>query len=347
MESKGVNEKNTMVKQSYDFLIAVDWEYDHDFVQILERIAQQEYWLTTYTVLPQNLEETIARLHRGEIEFRFFYDRASDTSPEFYALHQLLLDRKVPILDSIENLTRAADKATMHLEFIANGLNAPYTIIIPPFNTTEHIYLSVVDLAKLGRPFIIKPANTTGGGIGVVDGAETLQDVLQARQKYKTDKYLLQEKVKPIEKDGFRFWFRCFYSCGLVACCWWNDLTHEYQMLTPDQIAVYQLGLLFTQVRKIAQISRLQFFSTEIALNERGQFVVIDYVNEICDMRLKSQHFDGVPDTIVEQIARYLVRHVDNQIHRAMACDHPLDGEIVDDRNLNHLRESSQQLPPA
>ncbi len=337
----------TMAKQSYDFAIAIDWEYDHDFVQILERIAQQEYQLQTYAVMPMNLEETIARLHRDEIEFRFFYDRASDTSPEFYALHQLLLDRKVPILDSIENLNRAADKATMHLEFIANGLNAPYTIIIPPFNTTEHIYLSVLDLAKLGRPFIIKPANTTGGGIGVVDGAETLQDVLQARQKYKTDKYLLQEKVKPLEKDGYRFWFRCFYSCGLVACCWWNDLTHEYQILTPDQIAAYQLGLLFAQVRKIAQISRLQFFSTEIALNQSGQFVVIDYVNEICDMRLKSAHFDGVPDAIVEQIGRYLVRHVNHQIHCAASGDHPANRASLESTSLNQTQDNwRHQLSP-
>jgi nicotinamidase-related amidase len=32
-------------------------------------------------------------------------------------------------------------------------------------------------------------------------------------------------------------------------------------------------------------------------------FVVVDYVNEMCDMRLKSQHPDGVPDHIVESIA--------------------------------------------
>lgn len=199
----------------------------------------------------------------------------------------------------------------------------------------------MLDLAKLGRPFIIKPANTTGGGIGVVDGAETLQDVLQARQKYKTDKYLLQEKVKPIEKDGYRFWFRCFYSCGLVTCCWWNDLTHEYQILTPDQIAAYELGLLFTQVRRIAQISRLQFFSTEIALNQSGRFVVIDYVNEICDMRLKSAHFDGVPDVVVEQIARYLVRHVANWIHQVAMSDRPSNSESLTIASLNQSQDNS------
>lgn len=305
-------------KQVFDFSIAADWEYDRDFTQMLEQIAQQERNLTTYVVSPINLDETIFRLQKDEIEFKFFYDRASDTSPEFFPLHYLLLEKKVPILDSIENLARAADKATMHLEFIANGLIAPYTIIIPPFNATENIYLSIPDLAKLGRPFIIKPANTTGGGIGVVDGAETLQDVLQARQKYKTDKYLLQQKVIPIEKDELRFWFRGFYSCGLVECCWWHDNTHEYKLLTPEQVENYHLESLISIMRKIAEISRLQFFSTEIALNQQGEFVVIDYVNEICDMRLKSNHFDGVPDEVVQKIVKHLVGYVKSQISKTI-----------------------------
>jgi hypothetical protein len=198
----------------------------------------------------------------------------------------------------------------MHLEFIANGLVTPYTIIIPPFNTTEKILLSVADLAQLGRPFIIKPANTTGGGIGVVDGAETLQDILTARQVYHNDKYLLQEKVKPIARDGKRFWFRGFFCCGLIDCSWWDDSTHRYEMLNPTEVSFYQLEGLFQIVEKISNIIKLNFFSTEIALCQSGKFIVIDYVNEICDMRLKSQHADGVPDEIVLKIVNQIVDYV-------------------------------------
>jgi hypothetical protein len=46
----------------------------------------------------------------------------------------------------------------------------------------------------------------------------------------------------------------------------------------------------------------LEFFSSEIALTNDGLFVAVDYVNEICDMRLQSKHYDGVPDAIVAQI---------------------------------------------
>jgi hypothetical protein len=298
------------MSQIYDFCIATDWEYDRDFLQLLQQKAHQEQGLTTYIVEPFNLKETIQKIKNQELEFNFLYDRGSDSSPEFLHLHQLLVERGVPVLDPLSRLKWASDKATMHLEFISSGLTTPYTIIIPPFSTTENLYLSVADLAQLGRPFIIKPANTTGGGIGVVNGAETLQDVLHVRKEYGDDKYLLQEKVIPLEKDQRRFWFRGFYCCGLIECAWWNDLTHLYGSLEPDEITSFQLNPLYSIVKKISELIKLNFFSTEIALNLKDNFIVIDYVNEICDMRFKSIHRDGVPDEIVHQIASQIARHV-------------------------------------
>ena len=301
---------NWKMTQHFDFCVATDWEYDKDFVKLIERVAKEKYNMTTYLVELFNLNETIDRIGNGEVCFHFFYDRGSDSSPEFLELHNLMLQNNLPVLDSWEQLKWASDKATMHLEFIANGLITPYTIIIPPFKTTEKIMLSVADLAKLGRPFIIKPANTTGGGIGVVEGAETLQDILNARKVYQTDKYLLQEKVTPIEKNGKRFWFRGFYCCGFIECCWWDDTTHIYKTLSLESVLTFQLEELFKIVEMISRIIKLNFFSTEIALGQNGKFVVIDYVNEICDMRLKSSHHDGVPDEVVHKIVNYIVDYV-------------------------------------
>lgn len=301
------------MKEIFDFCIASDFDYDADFIALIEESARRRA-LTTYVVWPYNLNETLRRLKREEIGFRFFCDRASDSSPNFLKLNSFLVENGVPLLDPIARLKRASDKATMHLEFIASGLFTPYTIIIPPYDTLEHIYLSVSDLANLGRSFFIKPANTTGGGIGVVSGAESLHDVLRARQKFQGDKYLLQEKVQPQENGGKRFWFRGFYVCGRIEFSWWNDQTHIYQILEKVEIKEFKLQPLFKIMRKIAEVSGLQFFSTEIALNLEGKFIVVDYVNEICDMRIKSNHFDGVPDGIVCKVADSIVSHVKKKI---------------------------------
>jgi hypothetical protein len=195
----------------------------------------------------------------------------------------------------------------MHLEFLSRGIHVPYTIIISPYTHRKEVELSLSELALLGRPFIIKPANTTGGGIGVVLGAESLKDVLETRQHHKNDKYLLQEKVIPIELDHHRGWFRVFYAFGTVLPCWWNDLTHIYEELTPKEEEAFGLQPLRSVAITIQQICGLDFFSTEIAMTPNDKFVVVDYVNEMCDMRLRSSHSDGVPDQIVLSVADALV----------------------------------------
>ena len=205
---------------------------------------------------------------------------------------------------------RAADKATMHLEFLAHNIDVPTTIIISPYNHKQEIELTITDLAKLGRPFIIKPANTTGGGIGVVMGAETLKEIIEARQSHKNDKYLLQETIKPVVCSGRRGWFRVFYAFGDVIPSWWDDVTHIYSLLSEDDERQVDVERFKTITEHIHAICRLEFFSTELVCTDDRRSVAVDYVNEMCDMRLQSQFTDGVPDMLVRRIASRMMEYI-------------------------------------
>ena len=48
------------------------------------------------------------------------------------------------------------------------------------------------------------------------------------------------------------------------------------------------------------------FSQQKLLLQIKNKFVVIDYVNDQCDMRLKSLHPDGVPDEVVLEIINNL-----------------------------------------
>jgi hypothetical protein len=298
---------------NYHLAIASDWEYDADFFKLLVEEAAKE-GLATLTIWPRSLDEVVSRLESGKLSFQYLFDRASDTSGQFVKMQTLGAMRGALILEPIDLVRWALDKATMHLEFISHGLNTPFTLILPPYDSPEKCYLSLEDLARLGRSFIIKPASISGGGIGVVNGAERLSEILTARQEFKSAKYLLQEKVTPHTLDGKHFWFRGFYTCGLIQCVWWDETTHVYTILTDEEIVKYDLAGLFPIVAKIAGISRLKFFSTEIAKTEKGQYVVIDYVNPSCDMRFKSTCADGIPDEIVRKIAVSVASYVKSQL---------------------------------
>lgn len=303
--------------QFYHFAIASDWEYDQDFIQILEDVAR-ENGLLTYIIWPSNLEDAIRSIETEAISFSFFYDRASDTSLEFLKLQNLMVEKNIPVFDKWQNLKWAADKAIMHTEFIEAGIHTPHTVLIPPFKSEENIPLSEETLLPLGNPFIAKPANTIGGGKGVIKETRTVGDILQARQTFPSERYLLQEKIVPLEQDNRRFWFRGYYTCGLVQAAWWNDLTHLYDLLTNEEVERYHLAPLFQEIEKIAQVCKINFFSTEIARDCDGKFVAIDYVNEVCDMRLKSRHFDGVPDDVVRKVAQRIVTYVKEELGAQM-----------------------------
>lgn len=295
--------------EQFDLAIAYTWEYDEEFVEAIIKIFEEKN-LTTLKITYENVDEIIQKISNKEINAKFYLDRASDVAEEFEPLAKLMQENKTYIINQYSNVQFAIDKATMHLEFITKGINTPYTIIISPYKEKKDIELSLEQLAKLGRPFIIKPANTTGGGTGVVKGAETLADVLKARQHLEDDKYLLQEKIEPVEIDGKRFWFRSFYAFGKIIHCWWNDLTHIYSEITEEDFIKYKLGEMDNIVRKINEITNLDFFSTEIALTKEQKFIVIDYVNDQCDMRFQSKHFDGVPDKVVYQIIESMAEFI-------------------------------------
>ena len=291
--------------QNFDLAIAYVWEFDQEFVSNLERILQQK-GLTTFIVGEHNIADITEQVKSRKLNFLCYLDRASDVDDNFSELAKVLTKRKTRIFNPYKNVEHAIDKATMHLEFITAGINVPYSIIIPPHSQFEDILVSIDDLQILGRPFIIKPCNTTGGGIGVVTGAETLKEVLSARLKHSDDKYLIQEHIQPSVIGGKRAWFRCFWAFGKPICLWWDDQTHIYNTIKSNDLKIFDFKVLFRLTRKIHRLTGLDFFSTEIALTNKGKFVVIDYVNDQCDMRFKSHHTDGVPDEIVMEIINNL-----------------------------------------
>lgn len=295
--------------KKFDIGLAFVWEYDDDFINLIEDNFQKA-GLTTFRISEYNINEVKERILAKNLSFSFYLDRAWDVDENFEELGKMLAKRKTFIFNPYNKVLHAIDKASMHLEFISANLNVPYSIIIPPHSEKEEIFISIDDLALLGRPFIIKPCNTTGGGIGVVTGAETLKEIIDERTTNCDDKYLLQEKIYPAKLDGKRAWFRSFWAFGKPIPVWWDDQTHLYKSLVKDEVYKFNLKKLFNITKTIAKVINLDFFSTEIVFTEKKQFIAIDYVNDQCDMRLKSKHIDGVPDEIVKQIINNMLKKV-------------------------------------
>jgi hypothetical protein len=299
--------------RKYDLAIAWNWEFDREFIFGIERECHHRS-ISTYRIDTEHLPTALKQLKEHSLKFLAFFDRASDADPEFLPLVQWMEEHVVYYINPHHRVVYAIDKATMHLEFISRGLYVPDTIILPPYNERKDYSLKESDLGRLGKPFIIKPANTTGGGTGVKLHAKTIEDVLRARQEHKNDKYLVQQMIHPRNLDGKRAWFRVYYTFGEIIPCWWDDKTHKYTILLEEDERRYQLNVLREIMRTIQSVCRLDFFSSEIATTDEGQFVVVDYVNEVCDMRLQSHFPNGAPDTVVHHIESLIAGETDQHL---------------------------------
>jgi hypothetical protein len=288
--------------RNYDLCLTWNWEYDADFVKLLN-LACQSHGLSFLQITPENVLDMMQSITNEEIVFQVFFDRASDTDARFIPVVQWACNHVVHHINFHKLACRAWDKVAMH-QVISVSMNTPVTITLPSYN--EQPLLPEIDLSSLGESFSIKPAYG-GGGDGVINEATTLSQVLIARQEFPNQRYLLQGYIIPPHLGSRMAWFRVIYCAGKVYPCWWDNYTHIYTRVTSSEETCYNLGSLRSITSSVANLCGLTLFSTEITITSDGRFVIVDYVNDPIDLRLQSKTFDGVPDDIVEDITERLV----------------------------------------
>lgn len=292
--------------------LAWNWTYDADFIQLLDRACHQA-GLSSYLVGPHNIAQTCLEVQNEERRFHWFLDRASDEDRQFLHLNRLLQAQGTQFLNAHDHYLRASDKAEIHRDLLACGLQLPLTLVLPAHEHKPDIDPRAIE--PFAKPFVVKPARG-GGGRGVLTGATRVDDIHRVRSEHRDQRFLVQQNIEPQVIGDRRAWFRVYHVCGTRIPCWWDDKTHRYAVLTRHDAGVVNVGELERIARIVAEVARLDFFSTEIALDRHGRLVVIDYVNTPCDMRLQSKHFNGVPDTIVHQIVATLTGYLRQQVNR-------------------------------
>lgn len=298
--------------------LAWNWEHDADFVSFFQGACEMRN-LSLLQITPSNVESLLGSLQKGEFTFQALFDRASDEDDRFLPVVEWSRQHDVYRLNPFLVARWSWNKAAMHHEFTVAGLQLPETIILPSFQLEPE--LPPANLGPLGDCFAIKPAHG-GGGKGVVTEANSLDQIQAARQGFPHDQYLLQEHIVAERLDSREAWFRVIYCAGHIYPFWWGTTTHAYNLVSTQDRQGYSLGPLWTIARVIAEICKLDLFSTEIALTPAGDYVVVDYINDPIDLRLKSRTPQGIPDHIVEAIAHRLAAEVNANLNQRFGFSH-------------------------
>jgi hypothetical protein len=294
---------STSLNPIADLLILWSWEYDDDFVRVLSRTCD-DIGVNAQVLKLEEKNSLAQQLESKEVQTRIVLDRVWDWGGE-YEKHVDAVKQYVPlVLNDYDLVRRIWNKVDTHYRLLGRGFRVPHTLVLPSHEAEPNLMLR--ELNGVGKMFSIKAKHS--GGSGVLKPESSWVDVLKKRMEWANDETLIQEWIEPRLLGTRRAWFRVFYACGATYPCWQDDRTHIQQPITPEEENLFKLDALRGMTQHIASICGLNLFSTEIALDERNRWVVVDYVNDPCDFRLKSTIANGVPDEIIQSICRRIAR---------------------------------------
>ncbi|HMC28036.1 MAG TPA: hypothetical protein VKM56_09625 [Verrucomicrobiae bacterium] len=294
--------------RTYDVVMTHKLDADDLFIHRVQQHCA-EAGLNFFLVEPLWVQAFYDALAKGQIWARVLLNMHSEHhQPDdiYHRLVRLAAEQQVQVIDPPDRAQVAFDKARLHPQLIAAGIPVPFTVIVPKASF-ETFRLTEEQRQLLGRPFVIKPSMGYGRR-GLVMDATTEKDMIRSMSMWPDHNYLFQRKIVPRGQPNGPAYFRVYYIFGSVFRVWWNCFTDHYRMIAAGEVSEAGLAELESISRRIASLTGMNFFSSEIAQIDSGEYVVIDYVNDQCHMLSQSANPQiGVPDELVGAIARRLV----------------------------------------
>jgi hypothetical protein len=298
--------------KEYNFGLNWSGNVKEDFVAYLQGACKKKK-LSFIWISDGNINDIIKKIETNQLHIQVLLDtEATYYKPgDVYSrLCFAVKDASGTVINDPNRADAATDKAFMHYELSSRGFTVPYTVVVRKWES-QKFRLSDEEKKNLTPPFIIKPAHGYGQ-LGVARGVRgTINEIAQARKFDPNDHFLLQEKITPVQLSGKRAWFRLINVFDTIIPCWWDDQVHFYEHLSYADFKKHRLYPLVKIVSKIAALTGMVWFSTEVAIDKKcgnRRFVVIDYLNDQCDMTTQNENKKGVPDKVVRYTADSIVK---------------------------------------
>jgi glutathione synthase/RimK-type ligase-like ATP-grasp enzyme len=296
----------------YNFALNCGSTESDDFIRALKAESKQE-GLSFLWIHENNVREIVKKLENHTIQVQVLLDIGAtyNLDRDWYARAcYAVKDAGGTVINDPDRTKTAIDKSVMHFELQHAEIPTPYTVVVR--NWEPHTFrLTEQEKHRLGTPFVIKPALGYASKGVVYDARGTVREIADARNYDRGDNFLLQEKIEAYTFGTKRSWFRVLNVFDTIIPCWWDDRQKTYEHIDYEEFNRFRLLPLVKMTAQIAAISRMAWFSTEIAFEKkegRARFVVIDYVNDQCDMTTQSESPTGVPDEVVNFVALRIIQ---------------------------------------
>jgi len=296
---------------SYDFALNWSGTLEEDFVKFIREACLAKK-LSFLWISDENVKSIARKLELHELMVKTLLDTEAIYNKQgdpYARICYAVKDSGGVVVNDPDRAKVAVDKAVIHYELVNAGIMVPYTVVVRNWEP-NNFRLTKAERQQLGVPFVIKPALGYGQQGVLRDARGTICEIANARNFDRGDNFLLQEKIIPLNFNCKRAWFRVFNVFDTIIPCWWDDQQNRYEHVEYEEFNNFRLYNLAKIVSKIAAITKMVWFSTEIAIDKKTnarRFLAIDYVNDQCDMSTLSETLSGVPDAVVGHTANSIV----------------------------------------
>ncbi len=269
-----------------DFVFALDYCSPNSRLMKLFHESMSAYGLSCQLVNDTNVAQMLEEVEAGRLRPHVYLDLSSRPGDTFerllYAAHQ----RGAHALRDPAH-TKWVLKAESHPELERAGLPVPPTVIIKSNEPDRE--LTPAEREKVGNDVVIKPSFGEAGKGCVVGVEPTRENIARARDYERKFDWLIQKKITWTRFEHRPAYLRAYNAGGHRTLMWWAQENKQdvYELLSWDELRKYDLMGAVEIIDRIAELTKMDFFSTELAITEArgsGRFVMIDYINDQCDM---------------------------------------------------------------
>lgn len=269
-----------------DFLVALDYLSPNSRLVRLLHDAFSPLGLSFLLVNNTNVESIHRQITSGRCRPHVYLDLSSRPGDPF---EQLLFAAARAGSHAIRRPEHSGWvlKAQSHPVLASAGLPVPPTVILKAEDPDRE--LTMEEKLLLGPRVVIKPSFGEAAKGVVTNAAPSMENIASARNYNRAFDWLVQKQVTWTRFEQRPAYLRAYYCCGHRTLLWWcKENGHEgYDLLTWSDLRRYDLLPAVEIVDRIAELTGMDFFSSEIAITgESGpdRFVLIDYINDQCDM---------------------------------------------------------------
>jgi hypothetical protein len=288
-----------------DFVFGLDYLSPNSRLVRLMYEAMAARGLSCLLVNSSNVERVLAEVGAGRWRPGVYLDLCCRPGDAFEKLLGAMSNAGSKVLcdPTVRDWTV---KSYSHPRLQAGGFRVPATVIIKAAEGDRE--LTPEERALVGERCVITPYYGVAGRGAVIGVEPTRQAIAKAREFDRKDDWLVQRMITWGRCGEREAYLRGYNVLGHRTLMWWSE-GRGYSNVTWDDMRQYDLMCALELVERVGRLTGLEFFSSEIAIvGEAGsvspeeRFVLIDYVNDQCDIDPQAQPSRSPPEDWVRWV---------------------------------------------